>query len=88
MLHPLYSLFKRPERMGWQESDVRYAIQDFLRQRLNTDALYCDEVKEGKISIRVSGAAFQQEIRLMEEELKEEIQEKTNYVINVLKIKQ
>lgn len=74
--------------MGWQEGDVRYAIQNFLRQRLNTDALYCDEVKEGKVSVRVNGAVFQQEVRLIEEELKEEIQEKTGYIINVLKIKQ
>lgn len=88
MLHPLSSLFKRPEKVGWQECDVRYAIQDYLRQKLNTDALYCDEVKAGRVSVRVSGAVYQQEIRLIEEDLKKEIKTKTDYVINLLRVKQ
>jgi hypothetical protein len=86
MLHPLGSLFKNPRNLEWEENDVRYFVQDFLRSHMKTEAVYCDRVKEGTVFIRTGSAALQQAVRLIEHDLKQTVQDKTGYLLTRVKV--
>ena len=72
MFEPLKAILKPDRHQGrWEEEDLRMAVQDFLRERLLSQAVYCDEVKLGTIKVRVGTSANLQEARLAEYDLRE-----------------
>ncbi|MEX2054796.1 MAG: hypothetical protein WD972_01315 [Candidatus Andersenbacteria bacterium] len=83
MFHPLRSLFTHT-RLGWEESDLKYYIEQYLQRRLKTDALYCEKVHQGVIVVRVPTPACQQEVSLLEFDLARDLSTETSYTLRQL----
>lgn len=79
MLHPLSSLFKNPRRAGWAEVDIRYVVQEYLREELKTDSISCEVVKDGRAIIRVSAPALIQQVRLITFDVQKAVLDRTGY---------
>ena len=67
MLHPLADLLEKPPQ--WQPQDLKLLVQEWLRRELQTDALYCEEVMDGRAVIRAVSPLLRQEVLLREYEL-------------------
>ena len=86
MFHPLANLFSKPSNIGWGKNDIKYFIQNYLRERLKTDSLYCDEVGDEIAHIRVNTAALKQEIILLAYDLSQKLKQDTGFQLTNLKI--
>jgi hypothetical protein len=85
MFKSLKDLFAhQPRKAVWEEEDIRILTQDFLKEKLLTQAVYCDEARLGVLKIRVGSSANQQEVTLLEYELKEYLAEKSGYEVKRL----
>lgn len=79
MWHPLSSLFKNPQRAGWAEMDIRYVVQDYLRGELQSDAVSCEVVKDGRAIVHVSSPALIQQVRLITFDVQKAVRDRTGY---------
>jgi hypothetical protein len=84
MLHPLAELLSDKRSLRWDEVDVRYYIEEWLRQRLYSDFVYCDTVSDGAVAIRVQGALQHQEALLFEYDLKQALKKECGYSLKGL----
>lgn len=87
MFHPLGSLFTQPHNLQWNDVDVRYYIQDFLRQHVRSESVYCDVFHEGVAEVRVGSSALQQVAQLCEYDLAQSLQVATGRTLIKLKVK-
>lgn len=85
MFKALGSLFSEEPKEAL-ESDIRYAIEHYLQDQLKTDQVLCHLVKKGLVEVRVGSAAYYQEVRLLEYELKQYLQEKFQYNLQHLRV--
>lgn len=85
MFQPLGNLFKK-DKVTWQESDVKYFVQDFLRSMVRSDGLYCHDVTKGMITVRVNSPTLVQEVRLLEHDLRIALEKEATYTLRKLKI--
>ena len=85
MFQPLGNLFEK-ERISWQESDVKYFVQNFLRSMVHSDGLYCHDVVKGTITVRVSSPTLVQEVRLLEHDLRLALEKEATYALKKLKV--
>lgn len=85
-LEPIQLLFLR-ERGGQPEAGVRYLAQDFLRQRLKSEAVYCDSADKGVLVVRVGSPGLQQAAKLLEWDLARQLQETAQYRLEKLQVK-
>jgi hypothetical protein len=86
MFKPLGTLFKKETDRVWQERDIRYFIQEYLRRELKTDALHCEQALRGIITIRVSSPADAQEVYLLQYDLTEELEKEVKWKLKKLKV--
>lgn len=85
MLELLSTLFTRDRSSGtWSEEDLRYLVQNFLRAKTRSDQIYCYQVQGGAVSLRVGSPTLQQEVRLLEYDLKKEIEDQAGYSVTSL----
>lgn len=78
------SLNKKKNRdigSAFAESDLKYLIQNWLRNQLQNDAIYCDKVDGGRVSVRVGSPAGAQAIKLAEYELIEYVRQDIEYEV-------
>ena len=85
MFQPLGNLFKK-EQVSWQESDIKYFVQDFLRSMVHSDGLYCQDVVKGSVTVRVSSPTLVQEVRLLEHDLRVALEKEATYTLKKLRI--
>jgi hypothetical protein len=78
MFHPLQQLFKKTAS-HWDEADISFFIERYLRQELKTEALYCERVHGGVASVRCGSPALQQAALLSEFELQQLLRTETGY---------
>lgn len=83
MFHPLEALFRRT-KLGWEENDLKYFIEQYLRKELKTEALYCEKVHNGVAVIRVATPAARQAASLLEFDLVRDLYEETKYTLRQL----
>lgn len=83
MFHPLQSLF-RHTKIGWEEVDIKYYMERYLHTKVKSDQLYCEKVHGGVAVVRVGSATLQQEIMLLEFDIRREVLAATNYRIRQL----
>ncbi len=62
-----------------EEQDVGYFVGDYLKKRLKNGGVYCEKVGSGKAWVVVPGATLQQEILMIENELKAAVKNELNY---------
>lgn len=84
MFEPLRSLFTHRQGVAWDELDVRYYTQEYVRRLLKTEAIFCEKVHKGIIVIRVGSAATEQAVRLLEFDLARELQHQATYTVRQL----
>lgn len=82
---PIGALFRKNNQPLWDEVDVKYFIERYLRSELSTDALYCEGVRGNRAQIRVSSPLLQQEVCLMEYDVKQALKEKLHYTLKEIK---
>lgn len=82
---PIGALFRKNGQPLWDEVDVKYFIERYLRSKLSTDALYCEEVRGGRARIRVNLPILQQEVCLMEYDVKRALKKKLHYTLKEIK---
>ncbi len=88
MFEPIKNVFLSSEKPKiWEESDLRILVQDFLRERLLVQAVYCDEIKKGVARVRVGSSANRQEVYLLEFEIKSHLQKMAKYKLNKIVVK-
>lgn len=87
MAHPLAELLERPPAT-WTESDVKHFIQEHLRRSLRSDAILCESVADGVVSLRVPSPTLQQAVLLMEYDLAQLAHEEAGYTIKKLRVRQ
>lgn len=85
MFQILGDLFRGSDA-SWREEDIKYFIQDYLRGMAKSEGVYCQHVKDGVATVRVDTPTMQQEIHLLEYDLKQAVAEKTQYTLKSLKI--
>ena len=86
MWHPLSSLFKHPQQVGWNEIDIRYIVQDYLQRELGSDAVYCESVKNGQAYVRVTAPTLVQQVHLLTFDVQRVVKERCNYQLNTIHI--
>ncbi len=87
MLELLSSLLARERSPGtWGEEDLRYVVQGWLRAKTKSDQVYCYRVRSGVVSLHVGSPTLQQEVRLLEYDLKKEVANKAGYAITSLRL--
>ncbi len=83
---PIGALFRKSNQPLWYEFYVRYFIERYFRSELSTDALYCEGVRGNKAQVRVNSPLLQQEVCLMEYDVKQALREKLHYTLKEIKI--
>jgi hypothetical protein len=86
VFQPLASLFRDKKRASWQEGDIKYFIQDYLRRTTRSDQLYCQAVNNGRATVQVSSPMLQQEVRLLEYDLRQVLKSEANYRLKELQV--
>lgn len=86
MWHPLGSLFKRPDAVGWSEVDIRYVIQDYVQRQLGSGSVYCEWVRGGRALIRGASPLQIQQLHLLTFDIQQAVKEKTGYELVEIKI--
>ncbi len=86
MFQPLSSLFSNREKLTWQEVDVRYFIQDYLRRTIKSDQVLCQSVQAGRAVVWAASPVLQQEIRLLEYDVRRIVKAHTGYTLSTIKV--
>ncbi len=86
VFHPLHSLFTQKRNLTWQESDLRHFVEQWLRDKVRSQALYCERLQNGEAKIRVNSPLLQQEVLLSEFALKTYIEQETGYRLKRLQV--
>ncbi len=85
MFEPLLALFKDgPKHI--QASDLKYLVQNYLREQLKTEAIHCHSVQDGIAVVRTTSPTLHQEIRLLEHDLKQELAKEAKYELKAVKV--
>lgn len=80
----LGSLFAKETPPAWDEQDVRFFVQNFLRDRMRTEQLYCERVVDDTAFVRVASPAARQEVLLWQFDLVEALEKRAG--IRLIKI--
>ena len=83
---PLRSLFSRSS-VTWDAADVRQYAQDYLRAQVQADAVYCDDVSDGVVAVRVGTAAAAQAVQLVEYDLAVALKEQADFELVKLHVR-
>lgn len=67
--------------------DVRHFIERYLRKKIKVVAVYCESYKDGYAVVRVSSPVLQQEVRLLEYELKQALKSEISYHLKELRVR-
>lgn len=86
MWQSLSSLFSDKEKLTWQEVDIKYFIQDYLRQMIKSDQVFCHSVQGGQAVVYSVSPVLQQEIRLLEYDLRRVVKTHTGYTLAKLRV--
>ena len=86
MWHPLSSLFKNPQQVGWSEVDIRYAVQEYLQRELGTDRVVCELVKDGQAHVRVTVPTLVQQVHLLTYDVQRAVKERCGYELITIHI--
>jgi len=85
MFEPLSTLFSgRSKEIG--ATDLKYLVQNYLRDQLKSNDLYCHSVHDGVAVIRTVSPTLQQEIRLLEHDLKRELLKEADYTLKSIRV--
>lgn len=85
-MHPLSSIISDRRTLRWEEVDIIHFIQHWLAQRLHTDLVYCDRLKDGIATIRVGSALHYQEVLLLKHDLAQQLKAECGYTLKELKV--
>lgn len=86
MFHPLSSLFGH-DKLPWEEADLCYFIQRWLRNRIGSEEINCEHIRGGVASIRVATPALQQAAYLLEYDLGQALQQETQQELAGLRVR-
>lgn len=84
MLEPLGKLFADKKTRAWQPSDARIVIENWLREALASDQIYCVAVSNSRATVRVGSPALYQEVRLREYDLIAALAQELGYTVSSL----
>ncbi len=87
MFQPLHNFFHK-ELLPWDESDLKYAVQSWLREQTGSDQILCQSVQKGQIAIRVISPALRQEVGVLEYDLRKMLQDKYQYELTSVVVTQ
>jgi hypothetical protein len=87
MFQPLHNLFRKPS-LPLDESDIKYGLQNWLREQMGSDQVVCQSVREGIVSVRVVAPALRQELALLDYDLRQYALKEYTYTIREVRITQ
>lgn len=86
MLQPLSKLLHDKKGVQWEEGDVRYFAQKWLRAEMHTPQIYCEDFKRGVMHVRTPSPAVRQAIILSEYNLKSALTQAGGPALRQLKV--
>ena len=88
MFQPLNTLFKQSAAVKvWDESDLKYLAQAYIREELKTDNIYCAGTVSGVISIRVKSPTLKQAVQLLEYDIQQHMAQHAKYTFKKLDVR-
>ena len=82
---PLGDLFEK-EDVLWQDTDVKFWIQEYLRRETSSDAVYCQSVSGDVAVVRVGSPALYQSVCVLEPDVKRELKQVAQFTLKRMKI--
>ena len=88
MFQSLGKLFQQPSDVKiWDESDLKYLAQTYIRDELRSQHIYCAGTQAGILSIRVNSPTLQQAVHLLEYDLRQHMVNHAKYVFKKLDVR-
>ena len=85
MFKPLGELFEK-EQVHWQESDIRYFVQEYVRRCLRSPGVYCQSARGGVVTLRVASPALHQAVELLGYDLRRELSQVAAFTMTGLRV--
>lgn len=85
MLQPISHLFNE-KKFVWDKTDTRHFVQAWLRERLKTEELYCEQVAGGQATIRAESPADRMMVLVLEYDLNQALKEAGGEPLKKLKV--
>lgn len=85
MFQSLSSLFSQAPR-ELSEADIRHFIETWLQEQTGGEGIVCQRANGQVAEVRVSSPALQQEVLLLEYDLKRETKRETQFDIHRLRV--
>jgi hypothetical protein len=85
MWQPLGQLFKKRDA-GVEEDDIRYFVERVITQMTGSQEVRCVQARGGIVIIKTADAFIQQEVRLLEYDLRAILLKDFSFKMKVLKI--
>ncbi len=82
---PLGDLFEKEDAL-WQDADVKFWIQEYLRRETGSDAVYCQSVNSDVAVVRVGSPALYQSVYVLEPDVKRELEQVAQLTLKQVKI--
>ena len=73
MFQPLSKSLKLAEKLEWDEVDTRYFIQAWLRDEIKVNSLHCESFSHGMATVRAESPAVRMMVKLLEYDLRQEL---------------
>lgn len=84
---PVGALLKKDgERPLLDEVDVKHFIERYLKKELAANTLYCESVEGGRAQVRVGSPILQQEVCLLEHDIKQALAQELDYSLKSVKV--
>lgn len=77
-------LGKRRAALG--AADVKYFVERYLRQKVKSEKVICEKIKGGRVEVRTASPTLQQEVYLLEYDLKLALNKELNFKLKELKV--
>ena len=82
MFNSISSLFESRKTEKSSVSDVKFFIENYLREQIGSDGVYCQTVDGGRVTIRVINPAIQQEIVMLDYDVRRVVSKEMDYNIS------
>ncbi len=88
MLQSISTLFEdaKRERVAWSDADVRHGVQEYLRDVLLSDRVYCQGVSGGVVVVRVGSPALHLEANLLERDVRLFLKKDARYSLKSIRV--
>ncbi len=80
----IHSRGKQGQEAIFYEAEAKSFIEGYLKQKTNTNRLYCESVKSASALVRAVSPATRQEVYLLEYSLKQALRQQLNYKLKKL----